>query len=133
MTVEFDVLQNNHTWTLVPYTDDMTLVRNEWVFKVKLNVDGSLKRYKACLVAKGFHQVPRINYFETFPLLLKPSQLELFSHLLSIMDGRCNKSTLTTHSSMGILQSLCICPNKKALLTLPNHLTSANFTRPCMG
>ena len=34
----------------------MILVWCKWVFKLKLNSDGSISRYKAKLVVKGFHQ-----------------------------------------------------------------------------
>ena len=28
----------------------------QWIFKRKLKLDGSIEKYKACLVAKGFKQ-----------------------------------------------------------------------------
>lgn len=40
-------------------------------FKVKHNLDGSVQRYKARLVTKGFQQTLGINYFETFNLVVK--------------------------------------------------------------
>ncbi|XP_031247697.1 uncharacterized protein LOC116105405 [Pistacia vera] len=58
MTAEYEALQHNRTWSLVPYTEDMTLVGNKWGFKVKLNSNGSVQRYKVRLVAKEIHQTP---------------------------------------------------------------------------
>lgn len=42
MTSEYEALQKNKNWSLVPYTANMILVGNKWIFKVKLNADGSL-------------------------------------------------------------------------------------------
>jgi hypothetical protein len=56
----------NGTWTLVQLPPDRKAIGSRWVFKVKHNADGSLERYKACLVAKGFNQCPGLDYTETF-------------------------------------------------------------------
>jgi hypothetical protein len=40
----------------------MNLVGYKWVFRVKRWADGSIERYKACLVAKGFHQQHGVDY-----------------------------------------------------------------------
>jgi len=47
MQREFDALQSNHTWRLVPRLPRANIVTGKWVFKHKLHSDGSLKRYKA--------------------------------------------------------------------------------------
>ncbi|KAK9072095.1 hypothetical protein SSX86_008527 [Deinandra increscens subsp. villosa] len=77
MQAEFDALQKNHTWTLVPSTDAPNLVGSKWVFRTKYNPDGTVDRLKARLVAKGFTQRPGIDYRETFSPVLKPATLRL--------------------------------------------------------
>ena len=56
MDVEFQALQRQQTWSLVPTPPHVNLVGCKWVFKLKLNSDDTISRYKARLVAKGFHQ-----------------------------------------------------------------------------
>ena len=53
MKEEIMVLHKNSTWTLVPHEPHMNVVDCMWVFRIKLNVDGTIDRHKVCLVAKG--------------------------------------------------------------------------------
>ena len=55
MEAEYNALVNNHTWKLVPATENQRLVNCKWVFRTKLKADGSLETFKARLVAKGFN------------------------------------------------------------------------------
>ena len=61
---------------------------NKWVFRIKENLDSSFAWYKAHLVSKGFHQQPRIDFHETFSLVIKfPSPSVLCLALHSITSG----------------------------------------------
>ena len=71
MREEFEALQKNRTWELVPPSRDQKVVGNKWVYKVKYNPDSIVARYKVRLVAKGFHQTAGINFNETFSLVAK--------------------------------------------------------------
>lgn len=72
---ELAALHKNQTWTLVPKDSDMNIVGCKWIYKVKLQADGSVECLKAWLVAKGFHQVDGLNFHETFSLVIKPASI----------------------------------------------------------
>lgn len=55
----------------------MNVVSSKWVFKIKKNERGEVKRYKARLVARGFTQEYGVDYLETFAPVLKYKSLRL--------------------------------------------------------
>lgn len=42
-----------------------------------MNSEGSISRYKAKLVAKGFHQQAGVDFHKTFSLVIKPTSVRL--------------------------------------------------------
>ena len=51
-------------WYFIPL--DSNLITCKWIFVTKWNANGSLNKYKARLVARGFTQVHGLDYFDTF-------------------------------------------------------------------
>jgi hypothetical protein len=73
MEEEYGALISNGTWELVPRPQGSNVVTGKWVFTHKLRADGTLDRYKACWVLRGFTQHPGGDYDETFSPVVKPA------------------------------------------------------------
>ncbi|KAI5343367.1 hypothetical protein L3X38_011243 [Prunus dulcis] len=52
MEDELSMSEKNATWELVDRPTDKPIIGVKWVFKTKLNLDGSVQKNKARLVAK---------------------------------------------------------------------------------
>ena len=66
MDSEIQSLQNAKTWRKTAQPAHRKVVGNRWVFRKKRKADGSIEKYKARLVARGFTQIPGLNYTETY-------------------------------------------------------------------
>ncbi|KAE8251482.1 hypothetical protein A4X13_0g3976 [Tilletia indica] len=54
------------TWRVVKRYGKANLISSKWVLRLKKNADGSIQKYKARLVARGFTQVEGVDFDETF-------------------------------------------------------------------
>jgi hypothetical protein len=82
MDEEYHALITNQTWHLIPSTHGQNVIDCKWVYKVKRKADGTVDRYKACLVAKGFKQQYGIDYEETFSPVVKSATIRVVLSLV---------------------------------------------------
>lgn len=84
-------MKNNRAWGIVELPKGEA-IGSKWVYKIKKNQNGDLKRYKARLVAQGYSQKYGIDYDEVFsPVVMHTT----FRMLLSI----AAKGNLIVHFS----------------------------------
>jgi Reverse transcriptase (RNA-dependent DNA polymerase) len=50
----------------MPHLPGKNIVGSKWVFRIKQNAEGKVQKYKVRLVAYGFTQVFRQDYYNTF-------------------------------------------------------------------
>lgn len=87
LAIESSVLEENNTWTLTPLPVGKQPIGCKWVCKIKYKSDGSIERYKVCLVAKGFTQQEGINYHETFAPVAKLVTIQCLLEITSFRIG----------------------------------------------
>jgi hypothetical protein len=63
---ELKSLRDNRTWIVVNKPANVKPLQSRFVFKLKLDADGAIERYKARLVARGDQQIEGVNYQDTF-------------------------------------------------------------------
>ncbi|KAE8682385.1 Detected protein of unknown function [Hibiscus syriacus] len=83
MSTELTALMKHGTWDLVLPPSNCQPVGCKWVFRVKRK---AMDRFKALLVAKGYHQLPGVDYKETFSHVVKPTTIrDVLS--IAVMNG----------------------------------------------
>ena len=71
MFEEMKALKKNRTGEICSLPKGVVPVGCKWVFIVKHKSDGTMERFKAQLVAKGYTQTYGIDYLETLALVAK--------------------------------------------------------------
>ena len=56
MNEEIKVIKKNETWELTSLPRGLEPIGVKWLYKVKKNVQGEVKKFEAQLVAKGYKQ-----------------------------------------------------------------------------
>ena len=84
MEAELQALVDQKTFRLVPWTPTMRVLGTKWIWKTKLNSDGTLDKLKACYVAKGFNQVAGVDFQETFSPVIRYSTVRLVLSLATM-------------------------------------------------
>ncbi|KAF8056151.1 Retrovirus-related Pol polyprotein from transposon TNT 1-94 [Scenedesmus sp. PABB004] len=86
MAEEHSSLLGHGTWDLRLPPRGTKLIPCRWVYKIKYNTDGSVERFKARLVVKGFHQRAGIDYHEVFAPVIKYSSFRALCALAAAND-----------------------------------------------
>lgn len=100
MDAEHNALLHNKTWHLVPAPKGKNIIGCKWVYKVKKKADGSVDRYKAHLVAKGYKQRYVLDYEDTFCPVVKAVAIRLVLSIAVSRAGHSDSSMCKMHSCM---------------------------------
>jgi hypothetical protein len=78
MNEELDQIEMNDTWELVPRPTNKNVIGSKWVYKIKMNEQENILRNKARLVCKGYAQIERLDFHETFALIARLEDIRIF-------------------------------------------------------
>ncbi|CAI7747888.1 unnamed protein product [Closterium sp. NIES-54] len=79
MDKELKALQERNTWKVVPIgvARNKTILTGKWVFRVKTKADGSIDKFKARWVVRGFDQEHGRDFTETFASVSRHTSLRI--------------------------------------------------------
>ena len=72
---------------MVPPADDQNPLGCRWIYKEKLNTDGTLLKLKARLVAKGNEQEEGVEFIGTFSLVDRTATIQTVLHVPAVTKG----------------------------------------------
>ena len=114
MDHKIKTLEDAGTWIDVPQPTDKNIVGCKWVFHIKHNTDGTIEKYKACLVAHGFMQQFGIDYFDTYSPV---ARLASFHVILAI--ATCNDWEINTFDFNSAYLNGKLTENEQIYMELP--------------
>ena len=83
MDQELTALEQNGTWVLTSLPPEKRALTSKWVYRTKFRPDGSVGKYKARLVIRGFEQIKDKDYKHTFSHVPKLTTVRVFIALAS--------------------------------------------------
>ena len=75
---ELNQFEHQKVWKMVPIPKHKKVIDTRWVFRNKLDEEGTVTRNKARLVAKGFSKAEGIDYDETFAPVARLEAIRMF-------------------------------------------------------
>ena len=85
MVEEYQSIMKNDVWDVVPRPKEKSIVTSKWIYKIKHAADGSVEKYKARFVARGFSQKEGIDYEETFAPVARYTSIRTVLALVAAM------------------------------------------------
>lgn len=104
MQEEMESICGHQVWKLVPREKNIKVVKSKWVYTVKENLDGSIQKYKAKLVAVGYSQKEGIDYDQSFAPVVKLESFRYLIAMASIRKFQIRQYDVTTAYLYGTLE-----------------------------
>jgi hypothetical protein len=156
MTEEYQSIIKNDVWEIFPRPKSKDVVSSKWLYKIKHVANGSIEKYKARFVARGFSQKEGIDYEETFAPVARYTSIRTIIALAAKMKWKLHQMDVKTTFLNGVIEEEVyieqpqgfevedkkthVCRLKKALyglkqalrawyVRIDNFLTSLGFTK----
>lgn len=103
------MIKKNKTWEMVNRPLDKPIIGVKWVYKTKLDLDGSVHKNKERLVAKDYSNKLGVDYNETFALVAKLDTIRTLIALAAKNNWQpFQMDVLNLHFLMGCFKKKCM-------------------------
>ena len=104
MVEEYQSIMKNDVWEIVPRPEDKLFVTSRWLCKIKHGAYGSIEKYKARFVARGFSQKEGVDYNETFSPMAPYTSIRSIISIASTMGWKLPQTDVKTYFLNGIIE-----------------------------
>jgi len=104
MQEEYSSIMKNDVWEVVPRPEGKSVVTSRWLYKVKHAADGSIEKFKARFVARGFSQVEGVDYEETFAPVARYTSIRSIISIAAEMGWKIHQMDVKTTFLNGFIQ-----------------------------
>eukprot|EP00253_Pinus_taeda_P015910 PITA_15910 len=96
MVEKYNSIMVNDIWEVVPRPQNRSVVDSRWIYKVNYATNGSVEKYKARFVAKGYAQKEEIDYEETFAPVVRYTSIRSVKSLAAQMGWEIHQMDVKT-------------------------------------
>jgi hypothetical protein len=104
MMEEYNSIMKNDVWEVVPRPEGKSVVISGWLDKLKHVADGSIEKYKARFVARGFSQVKGVDYDETFAPVARYTSIRAVISIATKMGWKIHQMDVKTAFLNGLIE-----------------------------
>jgi len=133
MIEEYDSIVRNSAWEIVPRPVGKSVVGSRWIYKVKQAADGSVEKYKARFVARGFSQIEGIDYEETFAPVARYSSIRTILALSAQMGWHIHQMDVKTVFLNGVIEEEVYIENHEGFEIFSSELHVCRLKRALYG
>eukprot|EP00253_Pinus_taeda_P021357 PITA_21357 len=104
MMEEYSSIMKNDVWEVVPSPKGKSVVTSKWLYKIKHATNGSIEKFKARFVARGFSQVEGVDYEETFALVARYTSIRSIISIAAEMGWKIHQMDVKTAFLNGFIR-----------------------------
>jgi hypothetical protein len=96
MIEEYETILKNDVWEVVPRPQGKSIVTSKWIYKIKHAANGSVEKFKARFVARGFSQKEGIDYDEIFAPVARYTSIKIIISLALVFNWKLHQMDVKT-------------------------------------
>jgi hypothetical protein len=96
MVEEYQSIVKNDVWDVVSRPKEKIVVSSKWIYKTKHSTDGSIEKYKARFVERGFSQKEGIDYEDTFAPMARYTSIRAILAIVAVMKWKVHQMDMKT-------------------------------------
>ena len=104
MIEEYQLITKNDVWEIVPRLEKKSIMNSKWIYNIKHAADGSIEKYKARFVARGFSQKEGKDYEETFAPVARYTSIRTILALATVMKWKIHQMDVKTTFLNGVVE-----------------------------